>query len=325
MLRPVRLSFLLLSFLLGAASSVAAQTNRLNWAAGSPGGAWHTQSTGVTALITEKNPDITFELFPGGGKDNPTRIQSGDSQIGIGIDFLSRAAKRGELPYSRTHDMLRTLGSTGIEQQFMIYVSADETRSLSELLQDPKVSYGVTPQATTEYLTFVRALEFYRSSPDHIAANGGRVTIGTYGDLIQAFKDGQFQVFWTAGEIPSGVARQIADGSRRVKLLAFPDDLRTHLRDRFGYGEGILKAGTYPGLQDRDLPVTTDKNLYIVSAQLPDELAYRITKTIIENRTRLQGIYPPLGSYDPGSAWNVDAVPLHPGAEKAFRDAGFKK
>src|SRR5438105_4032508 len=103
MQRPIWLSVLLL-FLLGAASSVAAQTYHLNWAAGSPGGAWHTQATGVTALITEKNPDITFELFPGGGRDNPTRIQSGDSQIGLGIDFLSRAAKRGESPYGRAHD-----------------------------------------------------------------------------------------------------------------------------------------------------------------------------------------------------------------------------
>ena len=77
----------------GLASFVAAQTQRLEWAAGSPGGAWHTQVTGITALISEKNPDISFQLFPGGGKDNPTRIQSGESQVGTGIDFLSQAAK----------------------------------------------------------------------------------------------------------------------------------------------------------------------------------------------------------------------------------------
>ncbi|HEU0151424.1 MAG TPA: TAXI family TRAP transporter solute-binding subunit [Bradyrhizobium sp.] len=306
-------------------SSVEAQTHNLNWAAGSPGGAWHTQVTGIAALISEKNPDIAFHLFPGGGKDNPTRIQSGESQVGTGIDFLSQAAKEGKAPYSQVHDKVRTLGLTGIEQQFMIYVSADETRSLAELLKEPKVSYGVTPQATTEYLTLARALEFYKSSPDQITQGGGKVIVASYGDLIQGFKDGKFEVFWTAGEIPSGVAAQVVQGPRKVKLLPFPDDLRNYLQSKFGYGKGLLKADTYPQLQNTDLAVTTDKNIYLASVDLSDDLAYRITKTIIQNRDRLPKIYSALGAYDPSTAWNVSAVPLHKGAERAFREAGYLK
>jgi TRAP transporter TAXI family solute receptor len=306
-------------------SSGSAQTHKLDWAAGSPGGAWHTQVTGITALISEKNPDISFQLFPGGGKDNPTRIQSGKSQIGTGIDFLSQAAKEGKPPYSQAHDKVMTLGLTGIEQQFMIYVSTEETRSLAELLKDPKVSYGVTPEATTEYLTLARALEFYKSSPDQIRQGGGKIVIASYGDLIQGFKEGKFDVFWTAGEIPSGVAAQVVQGPRKLKLLGFPEDLRSYLQSEFGYGKGILKAGTYPQLQSTDLPVTTDKNLYLASADLSDDLAYRITKTIIQNRDRLSEIYSALGAYDPGTAWKVSAVPLHKGAERAFREAGHLK
>lgn len=306
--------------LVGAAQ---AESTNIEFAAGSPGGSWFTQVTGLSSLLMDNYPGLSIRVVPGGGRDNPTRIQKGLSQMGMGIDFLAKAAGDGVEPYKEKHDKLRTMGGSGVDVQFMVYAAADETRSLAELLADPKVSFGVTPQATSEYLTFVRALEFYGSSPDKIRDAGGKLVVASYSELIQGFNDGQFDVFWSAGEIPSGIQAQLADGRRKVKLLAFQPELMADLHDKYGYGEGKIPAGTYEGMQDGDLPVTTMGNVYLVSADLPDDVVYQLTKIIIENRDKLGNIYKAMGNYDPSVAWKVQPVPLHPGAEKAFKEAGF--
>lgn len=318
---------LLAAALVGVASlgAAQAQSTNLEFVAGSPGGAWFTQVTGLSAIIMESNPDISVRVVPGGGRDNPTRIEKGLSQIGMGIDLLAKAAADGIEPYGEKHGKLRSMGASGVQVQFMVYVAADETRTLAEMLADPKGTFGVTPQSTSEHLTFLRALDFYGNSPEKIREAGGKFVVASYSELIQGFNDGQFDLFWSAGEIPSGIAAQVADGRRKAKLLAFQPELMKELSEKYGYGAGTLPAGTFGTLQSEDLPVTMMGNMYLASADVPDEVVYKVLKSIIDNRDKLGNIYKALGNYDPAVAWQMQPVPLHPGAERAFREAGFMK
>jgi TRAP transporter TAXI family solute receptor len=317
--------FALLGAILAAPLPAASQTKNVEWTSGSPGGAWFTQTTGVSTLVMEAVPSVNIRVVPGGGKDNPSRIQAGLSQIGMGIDFLSAAALKGEEPYKQKHDKLRTLGSSGVDVYYMVYVPVEEKRSLAELLSDPKLTIGVTSQATSEHLTLQRALEFYGNSFAKIRQGGGKVVISAYGELIQGFNDNQFDILWTAGEIPSGLASQIIDGRRKVKFVSFSDALQKNLTEKYGYSTGVIKAGTFPELQSSDISVSAMGNLYLVSADLPDDFVYAMTKAIISNRPRLANIYQAMSRYDPATAWKMQPVPLHPGAEKAFREGGFMK
>ncbi len=310
---------------LTAAPLAAQAQSNFEWTSGSPGGAWFTQTTGVSTIVMESVPGTNIRIVPGGGKDNPTRIQAGLSQIGMGIDFLSAAALKGEEPYKAPHDKLRTLGSTGVQVYFMVYVPVEEKRSLAELMADPKLTIGVTSPATSEYLTLQRVLEHYGNSFAKVKAGGGKVVVNSYGDLIQAFNDNQFDVLWTAGEIPSGIASQVLDGRRKVKLVSFPADLSKALTTKFGYSADTIKDGTFPGLQTGDLAVSAMGNVYLVSADLPTEFVYKMTKAIIDNRARLPNVYQAMKAYDPATAWKMQPVPLHPGAEKAYREAGYIK
>ena len=243
----------------------------------------------------------------------------------MGIDFLSAAALKGEEPYKHKHDKLRTLGSTGVDVYFMVYVPVEEKRSLAEILADPKLTIGVTPAATSEHLTLQRALEHYGNSFAKIRSGGGKVVVSAYGELIQGFNDNQFDVLWTAGEIPSGLASQIVDGRRKTKFVSFPADLQNALTEKYGYSKGTIAAGTFPELQSADISVSSMGNIYLVSSELPDDFVYAMTKAIIANKPRLANIYQAMSRYDPATAWKTQPVPLHPGAEKAFREAGFLK
>ncbi|MCR8547484.1 TAXI family TRAP transporter solute-binding subunit [Salipiger sp. P9] len=301
----------------------AAQAQTVEFTAGSPGGSWFTQVTGLTSILMEKIPGLSIRVVPGGGTDNPSKIQAGISQIGMGLDFLSKAAMDGKAPYEAPMDKIRTLGGTGVEAQFMVYADPAEARSLEALLSAEDVKWGVTPASTSENLTFQRALAFYGNSEDKIRAGGGAVYVASYADLVSAYGDGQIDVLWGAGEIPSGVAAQVASGRRAAKLRAFPEPLMAHLGSEYGYSKTVIPAGTYPEMQDSDLTVSGMGNIILVSADLPDDLVKTITEVFISEHGRFGSIYAALGNYDPAKAALIQPIPMHPGALAAFGEAGL--
>lgn len=307
-----------------AATQAQAQEN-LEWASGSPGGSWFTIVTGLANIVMEEHPDINIRIVPGGGRDNPTRVESGISQLGMGIDFLAAAAAAGEPPYDQEHETLRSLGGDWAPSEFHVIVPAEETRPLDEILSDPTIRIGTSPKATSEELTLQRALEFYENTPEEIAEAGGTVINGTYTQLISAFQDGQIDILWGAGSYPTGIALEVETGRRDAKLIAFPEELMTYLQENFGYGIGEIPAGSYEELQPNGeaIPVTTMEALILISSEVSEDVGYKITKALLENQDMFPNIYAVLAKFEPEKAWQNQPVPLHPGAEKAYKELGY--
>jgi TRAP transporter TAXI family solute receptor len=308
------------------ATPAYAQTN-LEWTSGSPGGSWFTIVTGLSNIIMENNPDIAIRVVPGGGRDNPTKIEGGISQMGMGIDFLAAAALKGADPYDRQHEKLMSIGGTWAPAEFHVIVDADDTRSLAEILADPSIRIGTSPKATSEELTLQRALAFYDNSPEAISDGGGTVITGTYSQLTAAFQDDQIDVLFGAGSVPTGIALEVETGRRKAELVAFPEDLMTYLNTEYGYGIGLIPAGSYETLQadGAAIPVTTMEALILVSSDVPEDAVYKMTKTLLEHQDSFENIYKVLGGFDADRAWQNLPVPLHPGAEKAYRELGYMK
>lgn len=309
------------------AAPLAARAQNLEWASGSPGGSWYTIVTGLSNIIMEKNPGLSIRIVPGGGRDNPSKIEAGLSQMGMGIDFLAAAAQKGADPYeNKPHSKLRSMGTGWGPAEFHIIVPVEDKRTLAEILKDPKSRIGTTPRATSEELTLRRSLTFYGNSPEKLRAGGGSYIGAQYNELISAYQDGQVDVVWAAGSAPTGVAMEIQNGRRASKLLPFPAELMEYLA-KAGYGKGNILAKTYSSIQPNGtaVPVAVMETLILVSADVSTETVYRITKTLIENRSRFGAIHNVLSAYDPALAWKDQPVPLHPGAEKAYRELGFMK
>ena len=60
----------------------------------------------------------------------------------------------------------------------------------------------------------------------------------------------------------------------------------------------------------------------IVSARMSDDIAYLITATINDNADRVRTIHGSLADYDPSKGHLNLGLPLHPGAERYYREKG---
>ena len=88
-----------------------------------------------------------------------------------------------------------------------------------------------------------------------------------------------------------------------------------------------IPAGTYPKASNaaEDVASASMGTTIAVSASMSPDLAYRITQAINDNADRVRRIHSSLADYDPASAGLRLGVPLHPGAERYYREKGWLK
>ncbi len=296
----------------------------VEWVAGSLGGGWYTIAAGLSALIKDENPDVQIRVVPGGGLANSTRVNRGQSQMGWGIDTFAAAARAGEEPYSEKHEALRCLGTGYSPTEFHFLRRTDGgPQDMRAILTQKGLRIGCPQRSSTDEMTLQRILKFLGTSPDRIRSEGGRYLNGSYADIGSAYSDGQVDYLFAALARPAAIFSEIAQGRRTGQLVEFPADIRKHLIDQYAYAEGIIPAATYPALQSGDVPVTMMDSVLMVHESLSEEVAYKVTRTLIRNKgARLTAIHASMAAWDPVASARYKGVPLHPGAIKAFREAG---
>jgi len=305
-----------------AAPGAAAQTWEM--VAGALGGGWYTMATGLSAIIQENNPGLTIRVVPGGGLGNPTRVQNGVSQIGFALDFLTSEAVKGAEPYRAPHDRIAHIGVgySPTEHHMLRRIDGGPT-DMRAILTMPGLRIGAPQGTSSDTLTLVYILRHFGTGFDQIRANGGRVVQGSYSDLAAAYIDGQIDHVYVALARPAAMVNEIQRSRRAATLVPFPQEVKDHLSRTYSFGQGTIPAGTYPApMQTGQVPVTTMDTVLVVPTTLPEEGVYRMVRTIIQNRARMPAIHPSMEAFDPAVACRYPGAPIHPGARRAFAEAG---
>lgn len=61
------------------------------------------------------------------------------------------------------------------------------------------------------------------------------------------------------------------------------------------------------------------------NAKVSADVVYRVVKILAENPDRVRKIHDSVKEFDPTTAWKDLGAPLHPGAEKYYREKGWIK
>jgi TRAP transporter TAXI family solute receptor len=93
-----------------------------------------------------------------------------------------------------------------------------------------------------------------------------------------------------------------------------------------GYTAATMPADTFKH-QSKPLSTVGFPTVLITNKDLPEPIAYTVTKTVVENKDALVRAHGGLTAFEPRAAWQPEKVgiPLHPGAERAYREKGWMK
>jgi len=128
--------------------------------------------------------------------------------------------------------------------------------------------------------------------------------------------------FWAAG-VPNG-ATQEAAATCDIDIVplegAWLDDFLSQFT---AYAPDIVKAGVYPGV-DEDVPTFGARATAVTRADISEEAVYEIVKSVFASLDEFKQLHPALANLDPKTmATGALTAPLHPGAERYYKEVGL--
>jgi TRAP transporter TAXI family solute receptor len=95
------------------------------------------------------------------------------------------------------------------------------------------------------------------------------------------------------------------------------------LADHPYYAEAVIPGGLYRG-NDGPTPTFGVRATLVTTAETPDDVVYLVVRSVFENLEQFEGLHPALAHLDRREmARAALTAPLHPGAERYYREAGL--
>lgn len=315
---------------LSALPSLAQQKVNLRFGTVGIGSAWYNYGAGIADLVQRQLPaGSSIDVLPrAGGVGNIRLIQSGEIELGISFAVTSAEGCGGFGAFKEKQTKVRgLLGGLDI-YYFGTFVTKQSGVTSWEEIAAAKNKFHLltTAPGGTGEQGVRQVLALLGSSKEDIAKKGGQVEATARSGTAETIKDGQAQGWAHVVTKGHPAATQIVTINDMV-MLPLPDTVIKGMIEKNGWAAAEIPANTFKG---QAAPVKTVKaaSNILVSADLPNEIAYTITKTIIENADKLPKIHAALGDFNPKIAADPALnghCPMHPGAVKYYQDTGLMK
>ena len=136
-------------------------------------------------------------------------------------------------------------------------------------------------------------------------------------------RDGRIDCFFYTVGIGGAAIRDIMATSDAV-LVPLADPEFAALIEEFPYyAFATVPGGTYGARQPDDVTLFGVKALFVGSTALTEDQAYLIVKAVLDNLEAFRAIHPALATLTAEDFVTGLGAPLHPGAERAYREAGL--
>jgi hypothetical protein len=325
-MRRLTVLFLVLALVMPVMPATAQQKD-LTWTAGQVGGGWYTQAGGFVELIKAKDPKFNIKVVPGAGIQNMSKLQQGETEIAWGLPPFIVASYMGQDPYKDKHgDMRLVMNGLGLVH-IQFCVPADyPAKSIREVFERKgPLTIGTTPPGGSDEWVMRKVFEFYKTTYQDVRSRGGKVVLVSYTDLVTQYRDRNMDVLFANLAVP-GAAIQEASLGRKMRVLPMDPDLIMFL-ERLGLSKGVVPRGSYKDVvnNDVDIPTITMANTIVANAKTPPDVVYEFTKILVGNVDSVRKVHPAFKDFDPKDAVKLANVPLHPGAERAYKEAGLLK
>jgi len=318
-----RLTILLLSVSLTAALTPAAGQaqihTRLSIATGGTGGVYYPLGGGMAALISKHIPgtEATAEVTTA-SVDNMKLLHTGKLGLALTLPDTALDAYQGQMKGFKEKVGVRTLMALYSNLMHIVALEGSGIRSVADL-KGKRVSTGA-PGSGTE-VKGLRVFEAYGLTPKDLRSQE-RLGVG---ESAGALKDRKIDAFVWDGGLPTAAVLDLA-ATPGIRIYLVPHgDAVAKMVAKYGplYFVGAIPKGTYAGVE-ADVPVAVATNLLVAHERMDEQLAYQITKLLLERTADLVAVHKAATEITLKSAVIGSPVPFHPGALRYYKEKGMK-
>ncbi len=141
-------------------------------------------------------------------------------------------------------------------------------------------------------------------------------------EVADALKDGTIDAGFIVAGVPTSAVMELAS-VRDVYIVEVPDEIYEKLKEKYPfYTQYTIPAGTYKGL-DKDVKSVAVMAMLATRDDIPEDVIYNVTKAIFEHTDELVEAHQRAKDITLETALDGMSIPLHPGAEKFYKEKGL--
>ena len=246
------------------------------------------------------------------------------------LDFGATTTEFLEYAYMGTNDFAKDPGSAQKQLRliakiqeptyYIIAVRADTgITSLSQIVEK-KMPVKMVARTGIGGEVTPAVMDYYGITEEKVKSFGG--VYGTEFDRNQ-----EQNVFIGFGSLVNAPEYRIwyeASQKYDLKFLEMPPDLKEKLKKQFNLEDGEMPNGLFRGV-NKSIPTLTRMGVAVYGrTDMPDDFAYTLAKALDLQQETLAWTHMNW-SYNWRTVWKALDVPLHPGAERYYKEVGYMK
>jgi hypothetical protein len=293
------------------------------------GSGWYVAASTLEKTLTPVLKGRTIEVIPrGGGVANPIVVETGKADIALSNVQTSLLAARGDELYGgKKATKIRALvgGLNPVFVGVMVrneFIQRTGLDTLDKILDSGKpIRILMKPQGSNIPPAVDTILAAHGLDRAKIRANGGEIIQVDVAQTPAIMRDGRADI----------LIDTILKGHPMITEVSLTADVRfVDLSQRAL--DALAKSGVKPSsfpvwFKGQDKPTKSGDfgTVLIASIDLPEDVAYLITKTVVEKMPDMAKDYPAWANFKPEEAAKPEnvGIPLHPGAARYFKERGF--
>lgn len=281
------------------------------------GGTMYPVGRAIADAVERQTGDIKVNTSASNGSNaNVEGLRSGQIDLGLVSSDVAYCAQQGEGEFA-DHPMeeLRAIGAVYSSLSNWIVLRSSDLYSVHDL-KGQTVALG--PEGSTTELSASIALEV-------LGIHGGNTRFENYGLAAggEAMLNGSIDAMHGFAGAPIAGLTALAEQYPSRVLNYTQEELDAILERNPAYVLMTIPAGTYPG-QEEDVATFGVKCLLSVRADMDEELVYALTKILYHARPQLGQAHPSMAAMaDPAFLFQDLKIPLHPGAQRLYREQGL--
>jgi uncharacterized protein len=299
------------------AAGLAQAETFINVLTGGTSGVYYPLGVALSKIYGDKIPGTRTQVqSTKASVENLNLIQQGKGEIAFTLGDSLKLAWEGdeEAGFKTKLDKLR--GIAAIYPNYIQIVASKDSgiKTLADL-KGKSLSVGA-PKSGTE----LNARAIFKAAG--MSYNDlGKTEYLPFAESVELIKNRQLDATLQSAGLGVASLKDLST-SVDITMVAVPADVVAKLGAPFV--EATIPAGTYKG-QDADVKTVAVVNFLVTSSKVSDDLAYQMTKQLFENLPDLVAAHKTASEIKLADALKGMPVPLHPGAEKYYKEKGMAK
>ncbi|MCF6094139.1 TAXI family TRAP transporter solute-binding subunit [Microaerobacter geothermalis] len=296
--------------------SSGGKTLELLMATGGTGGTYYPLG-GAIASVWSKNIDnvnVTVQST-GASVENMRLLGNKETELAMAINAIAADAYNGKGKFDQPITNVRAIGVV-YPEVVQIITPADSGIKTVNDLKGKRVNLG--PPGSGTAVAAEQILQAYGMSTSDVEPFND-----TFADAATKIKDGLLDAAFAILAVPAGNVEDIAT-SKDVNIVSITGDgLKKLQADHPFYAVYTIPANTYKG-QTEDVQTVAEKAVMYALEDLPEDVVYNLTKLMYEKKDEIAKGHARGEQINLDSALDGVTLPLHPGAEKYYKEKGLK-